>query len=110
MNLCLPKAMLIDLDDTILDDSSNVNSAWEEACKLADLPQQPLLSTVHEVRDWYWSDAARHREGRADLRAASARIVDIALERLGHRQDGLARRISDRYRDLREEGIGKTEP
>jgi len=100
--LYLPKAMLIDLDDTILDDSSNVDSAWAEACKLADLPQEPLLEAIYTARDWYWSDPVRHKEGRVALRAASARIVEMAL---GPGNADLARRIANHYRDLRDEGI-----
>lgn len=94
--------MLIDLDDTILDDSSNVNTAWKEACKLADLPQAPLLTAIFKARDWYWSDPSRHKEGRVDLRAASTRIVEMAL---GPGNGDLARRIANYYRDLREKGI-----
>ncbi|HKY21840.1 MAG TPA: hypothetical protein VJM31_11550 [Vicinamibacterales bacterium] len=32
MATSLPRALLLDLDDTILDDSSSVDGCWREAC------------------------------------------------------------------------------
>jgi len=103
----LPRALFFDLDDTIIDDSSNVKSGWRTAIgELAPrgLDIEALVALVHEVRDWYWSDAERHRVGRADLRGTSSWIVGEALSRLGAPDDQLAGRIGNRYRDLREEG------
>jgi beta-phosphoglucomutase-like phosphatase (HAD superfamily) len=31
----LPQAIIFDLDDTILDDSSQVEACWQEACRQA---------------------------------------------------------------------------
>jgi putative hydrolase of the HAD superfamily len=56
------------------------------------------------VRDWYWSDAERHRVGRQDLRTASTWIADEALRRLGKGDPELARKMANRYRDTREQG------
>jgi putative hydrolase of the HAD superfamily len=65
-----------------------------------------LLAAVDKARDWYWADAARHKSGRADLRGASARIVEMAFEACGcTAPEGLARRIGDAYRDGREAAI-----
>jgi putative hydrolase of the HAD superfamily len=103
----LPRAIFFDLDDTIIDDSSNVTAGWlgameSEAAALAGLSPADVVTVVHEVRDWFWSDPERHRAGRADLRAASTWIVAETLGRFGLRDDPLARRIANRYRDLRE--------
>ena len=103
----LPRALFFDLDDTIIDDSSNVDSGWRTAVtKLAPsgLEVDALLRLIHEVCDWYWSDSERHRVGRADLRSTSAWIVGEALRRLGTPDDGLSSSIGNRYRDIREEG------
>jgi putative hydrolase of the HAD superfamily len=62
------------------------------------------LEAIFVVRDWYWSDAERHRVGRQDLTAASTWIVGEALKRLGHEEPGLARTIAHRYREIREQG------
>ncbi|MEX2031859.1 MAG: HAD family hydrolase, partial [Dehalococcoidia bacterium] len=106
----LPRAICFDLDDTLIDFSSNVLTAWDDACVLATeangLDAGVLAREVLRVRDWYWSDPGRHAAGRQDLRAASAEIVDLAMKALGASPEaGLPRRIADHYRDLREASI-----
>ncbi|HLF78248.1 MAG TPA: HAD family hydrolase [Dehalococcoidia bacterium] len=100
-----PHAIFLDLDDTIIDDSSSVDSGWRAAIEehAGGLDTEALTATVFEVRTWYWSDPSRHRLGRLDLRAISTRIVEEALSRLGHRAPALAHRIGHRYRDIRDE-------
>jgi putative hydrolase of the HAD superfamily len=103
----LPRALFFDLDDTIIDDSSNVDRGWRAAVMEfapSGVDIDELVRHVHEVRDWYWSDAERHRAGRADLRRTSVWIVAEALSRLGAPEEKLAWRIGNRYRDIREEG------
>jgi putative hydrolase of the HAD superfamily len=99
----LPRALFFDLDDTIIDDSSNVDTAWRSAiAAFVGSEVDALLGLVHEVRDWYWSDPERHRLGRADLRGTSAWIVGEALTRFGTADPSLAAQIGHRYRDLRD--------
>ena len=103
----LPRPMFFDLDDTLIDDSSNIDSGWRTAVgEIAppDITTDVLVSLIHEIRDWYWSDPERHRLGRADLRGTSTSIVAQALSRLGAPDPPLASRIANHYRDLREEG------
>ena len=102
-----PAAILFDLDDTIIDDSSNVETGWLAAVESEDgalrgVAPAVVVEAVHEVRAWYWSDPERHRAGRADLRAASTWILGEALSRFGIHDPELARRIAHRYRDLRD--------
>lgn len=106
----LPEAIIFDLDDTILDDSSQVEPCWQEACReaagvLNGIEPIVLRAAIKREADWYWSDPGRHREGRMDLRAASAGIVARALADLGFDSPDLAREISNRYRDLRDERL-----
>lgn len=106
----LPKAILVDLDDTILDDSGNVQRAWQTVCgdaarDVAGLDPERLLGEIARERDWYWSDPERHRRGRQDLRAASTSIVHAALISLGHDRPDLARAIAHAYRDLRDAAV-----
>ncbi len=108
--MLLPQAILFDLDDTILDDSSSAESAWHLVCQQAaeqvdGLETEALLAAVSRVRRWFWSDAGRHRTGRLDLRAATRRIVLDALDSLGFADPGLAKTIAETYRDLREAAI-----
>lgn len=109
MNPRLPRAILFDLDDTLIDDSSNVREAWLRAVEaedaaLAGIEPVAVVAAVHEVREWYWSDPERHRIGRADLRAASTYILGRALSRFGLADQTVSARIAHRYRDLREAG------
>lgn len=106
----LPQAIIFDLDDTILDDSSQVEECWQEACReaagaLGRLDAIALRAAIKREADWYWSDPERHREGRLDLRAASAGIVARALVGLGFDRSDVAREISDHYRDLRDDRL-----
>ncbi len=103
-----PEAMLIDLDDTILDDSGSVADCWREVCsdavdRIDGIGLQTLLEAIEAQRDWFWSEPARHRQGRMNLRASSRQIVQQALVGLGINLPELAKEIAERYRDLREE-------
>jgi putative hydrolase of the HAD superfamily len=105
----LPAAIFFDLDDTIIDDSANVIDGWRTAVTthardLAGIDLEALLAAIEAVREWYWSDPARHQVGRMDLRAASTGIVAEAMSRLGDADTDLARRIAHLYRDIREQG------
>lgn len=105
----LPEAILIDLDDTILDDSSCVESCWIDACAEAakvipGLNVDLIRRTVRRRADTWWSNADRHQRGRLDLRAATAEIVTEVLELLGH-DSRFGPGIANHYRDLRDERV-----
>jgi putative hydrolase of the HAD superfamily len=105
--LITPQAIIFDLDDTIIDDSSSVEPAWRSVCEEAakqvqGLNADALLAALAPARRRFWSDPDRHREGRLNLRAATGRIVYEALRSLGLDLPALARQIAHRYRDLRE--------
>jgi putative hydrolase of the HAD superfamily len=106
----LPRAVLLDLDDTILDDSGNISSCWLDACRahrsdLGALDPVALYDAIERVREWYWADADRHRAGRLDLAAARREVVQMALRDLGVDDGALAQRIGDRYHQLRDAGL-----
>src|SRR3990172_10885481 len=96
-----PRAMLIDLDDTILDDSGAVDACWREACSsaAANLPVGPdtVLAAIEKQRDRFWSDAHLHRQGRLGLRAATRRIVREAFSELGLDHDSIAFVLANQY-------------
>lgn len=110
MTLALPRAILLDLDDTILDDSGNVSHCWREACfgvraELRGLDPAALLEIIERTRNWFWSDPERHREGRLDLDAARREIVRASLAELHVEAPELVEKIAERYRSLRHEGV-----
>lgn len=104
----LPRAILIDLDDTLLDDTSNVDTCWTDACALAEsrLPgvdTRRLRAEIDERNSWFWSDPKRHRSGRLDLRANTRALLDHVFANLGINDMDLAHEIAETYRDLRAE-------
>lgn len=102
----LPKALLVDLDDTILDDSGCVDTCWADACAEAgapDLGYPTLRQAIREYADWWWSAVDRNARGRLELRAATREIVVEVFRRGSFGDETVAVAIANRYRDLREE-------
>jgi putative hydrolase of the HAD superfamily len=95
------RALLVDLDDTLLDYSGGVEESWGSACAACCTPgsvdPSVLVRAIAETRVWFWSDPERQRLERVQMRRAWERIVEHALERLGARADGLAARIADDF-------------
>lgn len=105
----LPRAILLDLDDTILDDGGTVEGCWIDACAEAgvrdpNLDVEALRRNVRAQADAWWSEASRNQRGRLDLRAATREIVRDVFEQLGY-DVTLAADVADHYRDLRDERI-----
>ncbi len=106
----LPHAVLCDLDGTILDDYASMESSWRRVCKEAaerveGVDADSLFGAIARTREWYWSDAERHRRGRLDLRKASQLVLHKSLVSLGFDLPDLARELAGAYRGLREQGL-----
>jgi putative hydrolase of the HAD superfamily len=105
-----PRALLLDLDDTILDDSSRVAECWRDACVahaavFAPLKADVVADAIRRTSRWYWSDAERHRSGRLELDAARREVVRLALVELGIQDVSLAAAIGDAYSHQRDAGM-----
>jgi len=108
-----PRAILFDLDDTIVSAYARPELAWlavttELADRLGPLTPEEATRAVAEYAQEFWSDADRHRENRQDMGAARRKIVAGALARLA--LDGrqpfaadIAVRLADRFTDYRDE-------
>lgn len=106
----LPTALLLDLDDTLVNFSVGAEGCWERACgafegELGSVAPGKLLAAIHAYRYWYWSDPDRHRRGRLDLQAARREIVAGALERLGVEAPVLVEGIAAAYITARDAGL-----
>jgi putative hydrolase of the HAD superfamily len=92
------RALLVDLDDTLLDYSGGVEACWAEACKACRPPTgldpDALVRAVAEARVWFWSDPERHRRERVQMLRAWQRVVERALGQLGFGADDLAAAIA----------------
>jgi putative hydrolase of the HAD superfamily len=95
------KALLLDLDDTLLDYSGGVDQSWRDACATCGLPAavdvEQLVKTLFETRQWFWSDPGRHREERVNMPRAWQRIAGHALGTLGVAGDGLDAALAREY-------------
>ena len=95
------KALLVDLDDTLIDYSGGIDGSWEEACAAVAAPAgvdvPPLVAAIAEARRWFWDDPARQREGRADMLGAWRAIAALGLERVGAPAPALAGAIAEDY-------------
>ena len=58
---------------------------------------ETLYAAVSRSRDWFWSDAGRHRVGRNDLKAARRQIVALAFEYLGLDEPEIALQLADDF-------------
>jgi putative hydrolase of the HAD superfamily len=79
------KALLLDLDDTLLDYSGGVDACWQAACATGapEVTQAPLLVALTETRRTFWSDPEHNRRERVNMLRAWTRIAALALERCG---------------------------
>jgi putative hydrolase of the HAD superfamily len=95
------KALLFDLDDTLLDYSSCQDACWTASCSAvaepAGVDSTALLDAIWDVRRWFWEDPARHQAERTNMVGAWAKIAELGLARLECATDGLARRIAEDF-------------
>jgi len=99
------KALLVDLDDTLLDYSGGVDECWAGACHRVASPAgvDPvrLIPQVARSRRWLWDDPARHRMERTDMMGAWTKIVAHALAEIGAERNGLAAEVAEAYAESR---------
>jgi putative hydrolase of the HAD superfamily len=106
----LPRAILFDLDDTILVAFGPAESQWRRilatyADRLAPLTPAMALAAIIDSSRELWADPARHKHWRHRVGEARRRIVAGAFEVLavaGHAVPGrgLCDEIADRYNTL----------
>jgi putative hydrolase of the HAD superfamily len=103
----LPRAILFDLDDTILASGQRpavlLEVARTFAADLAPLGPGQVADHLEAVFAAYWSDPARHKEGRFALAETRRRIVSQAFAELGGPSlAALAGPFADRFTETRE--------
>jgi len=110
MTRALPRALLLDLDDTIVSLTSSGTRCWEDLCRrfaprIEGVAPERLQAAVQSVAHWFWSDAERHRRGRLDLFGARRKIVQRAFSELGIESAALADELADAFTVEREAAI-----
>jgi putative hydrolase of the HAD superfamily len=80
-------ALLVDLDDTLLDYTGGVDESWVEACSAVAVPAgvdlDVLVASIARARRSFWSDPARHRQERLDMPGAWRKIAARGLVDMG---------------------------
>jgi putative hydrolase of the HAD superfamily len=98
-------ALLVDLDDTLLDYSGGVDECWAGACDRVAVPAgvdaARLIPQLARSRRWLWDDPARHRMERTDMMGAWTKIVAHALAEIGADRNGLAAEVAEAYAESR---------
>ena len=100
------RALLIDLDDTLVAFDAVSEESWQEVCgeyaRGRDTPGvEQMVEAIREVGAWYWSDPERrHRIGRNDLARTRRTLVANAFSGLGlPEEDALL--VADEYSRVR---------
>jgi len=93
------KALLLDLDDTLLDYSGGAERCWTEACAAVagSLEQERLVTALTASRRWFWDDPERHRRERRHMLRAWTQIAARALEAYGAPAPELAAAIAAEF-------------
>ena len=97
-----PRAILFDLDDTIVEYDGSAARVWrlvvaEFTGSLAGLDVERFMAALNEYREWYWGDPERHRRGRLDLPLARREVVRGTFDLLGVAAPAMADEIADAY-------------
>ena len=104
-----PKAILFDLDDTLLAFTPASVKAWRKCCddfvldNGVDFTGSELLDSINNVRKWYWSDPERNKKGRENMKNARREVFTYALERFGFSDTEKINCTADSYTRLQEE-------
>lgn len=108
-----PRAILFDLDDTILSAYGRPDAAWlsvtdEFAEELAPLPAVTAADAIVAQAREFWADPDQHRFWRMRLLDARREVVARAMAQLaasGHSvpSRGVAERLADRFSAYRDE-------
>ncbi len=112
---CLPRAILFDLDDTIISAYGRADLAWsaviaEFATSLAPLHDSIVLAALLSAASAFWADPERHRIWRQRIRAARREVVARAFAELARQGETvpsgeLQRSFADRFSDYRDENL-----
>jgi len=111
----LPKAILFDLDDTIIAAYGRADLAWTAVLEeftdaLTPIDRSIVAAAIMRSATSFWSDAVRHARWRQEIRKARREIVRQAFAQLASHGErvptDLAQcAIADRFSDYRNENM-----
>ncbi|HEY9060514.1 MAG TPA: HAD family hydrolase [Pseudobacteroides sp.] len=91
----LPKAILFDMDDTIILSGGISDEIWDEisrhfVSKYNLFEYHVFTNELLRLRKWFWSDKKRHKAGRQDMLLARRDLIKMTIESLGGKDHGYA--------------------
>lgn len=107
----LPKAILFDLDDTLITMHAAFEAAREACCEIygtrlsPNCTPQTLRAELDRVRAWFWGDPERHRTQRQDMAAACREIVRLTLAVFGVEDELTVDAFTDDFIRRQQEGV-----
>lgn len=106
-----PKAILLDLDDTIISFDGVAEIAWKRCSKQfieenqVDFTYEVLMKKLFDTRKWYWGDPERHKRGRENLVKSRREVVRYTLKALGFNNEERSNAYADNYTRMQNEMI-----
>lgn len=96
------KAILLDMDDTIIADDPFTKEAWWKACnhftgQLQGVSAADLKAEINKAREMFWQDPERHRLGRLNLAQARRDVVNLAFSYLNIDAPEIANGLADLF-------------
>jgi putative hydrolase of the HAD superfamily len=109
-SVTLPTVLLLDLDDTILDDTGARDRCWQETCDEAvrrrpELDAARLRDAIEVERARFWADPDEHRRWRIRLAEAHGEIVCRSLAAVGVDDRELGMELGELHHKLRRKSI-----
>ncbi len=105
----LPRVLLVDLDDTILEFGRIAPRVWRELApgfaRGLGLEAQVLVDAIEAAANAFWADAARAARGRLDLKSSRRQIVSTAFDALRVGEARTAHTLADAFTEARDERI-----
>jgi putative hydrolase of the HAD superfamily len=97
-----PKAVLLDLDDTLIIDDALTEQSWRTACRqfaplVGSISEEELYNIIRKTGNRYWEDPEQHRKGRLNLYQARREVVRLAFGVLGINLNKIADELADTY-------------
>ena len=101
-----PRAILFDMDDTLIGLDCAADEVWSEvvagvAGGLAGIAAVAAVEALMAASRDFWSDPARHREGRHNIDRTRRLIAPSAFRAVGRDDDALAAAIGDGFEVVR---------
>ncbi len=106
MTIHLPKAIIFDMDDTILSDDAVSDDCWRQVCRDFDHRlevdnSENLLFAIVEAGRWFWADPVRSRPAALDLLKARRDVLSMAFDRYGIEDEKLMEEMAAAFQQLK---------